>query len=288
MRIAILTDTNSGITAKEAADLGIFSMPMPVIIDETAHYEGLDLSEEELYDAMRAGKDVSTSQPAPKDLLDQWDVLLKEYDQVVYIPMSAGLSGSCITAQGLAQEYEGRVFVVDNRRISVTMRSSVEDAKRMADKGMSAPEIREQLEKTALDATIYLAVDSLEYLKKGGRISSTSAVVGGILKIKPILTIQGENIKLWSRIRGTMKKCQAELLKASMEDWKEKFSDCIPEQLRVGVAGAGLNETEIHEWIDMAREAFPRSRIYYDPLSASVGTHTGPGAVGIGVSFIRK
>lgn len=287
MRVAILTDTNSGITTTEAADLGVFSMPMPVIIGETVHFEGVDLSETELYEAMRSGKEVSTSQPAPKDLLDQWDELLKQYDQVLYIPMSSGLSGSCVTAQGLAQEYEGRVLVVDNHRISVPMRNSVEDAKYFADKGKNAQEIKEYLEKTALDASIYLAVDSLDYLRKGGRISATTAMIGGILKVKPILTIQGENVQMWNRVRGNGKKCRSILLEAIQNDWKKRFPEFTAEQVCICLAGAGLDETEKHELIDMAREAFPKSRIKYDSLAASIGVHTGPGAFGAGITVFR-
>jgi len=285
MSIAILTDTNSGISEKEAKELGIYSMPMPVIIDGITKFEGIDLTEDELYEAIENGIDVKTSQPSPADILSKWEELLKEYDEVVYIPMSSGLSGSCMAAQGLAMDFNDRVQVVDNHRISVTMRSAVKDAKSLADSGWPAIEIKEELESDAYNETIYLAVDSLDCLKKGGRISSTAATIGGILHIKPILTIQGEKIEPWTKLRGTMKKCKAKMLEAVYNDWEERFPEYDAYELRVGVAGAGLSQESIDEWIQMAKEKFPESEVYYDPLSASIGTHTGPGAVGIGVSF---
>lgn len=288
MRVAIVADTNSGINEKEATKLGIHIIPMPVVINGTIFFEGVNLTEEELYKALKEGQDVSTSQPSPADIIDKWDELLKEYDQIVYIPMSSGLSGSCMTASGLAQDYEDRVFVVDNHRISVTMRSSVMDARKMAAEGMDAASIKEKLEKTAFDATIYLAVDSLEYLKKGGRISSAAAAIGGMLKIKPVLTIQGEKIEPWAKVRGAMKRCEEKMLDATYNDWKKRFPEYSANQLRVGVAGAGLDQESIDEWIALAKEKYPESEVYYDPLSASIGTHTGPGAVGIGVSFVRN
>lgn len=287
MGVAIVTDTNSGINEELATELGVFLIPMPVIIDGNIRFEGVDLTEEELYSALRNGQDISTSQPSPGDVMEKWDEVLSSYDEIVYIPMSSGLSGSCLSAQGLATEYEDKVFVVDNHRISVTMKASVLQALNLAKEGKTASEIKDILENVSYDATIYLAVDSLEFLKKGGRVSPAVATIGTLLSIKPILTIQGEKIEPWSKVRGNIRKCEMRMLEAVKKDWSERFSQFREENLMVGVAGAGLSEEQKNEWLNMAKEEFPKAKVYYDPLSASIGTHTGPGAVGIGVSFVK-
>lgn len=284
MKIAILTDTNSGIYEEEAEKMGIFVMPMPVIIEDETFYEGSNLTEEEFLEALTSGKKVSTSQPAPGDLLDTWDDLLKKYDQVVYIPMSSGLSHSCSAAMAIAREYEGRVFVIDNHRISVTLRQSVITAKAMAMEEKDADEIKSFLEAEAFRSSIYISVNTLEYLKKGGRITPAAAMIGSVLNIKPVLTIQGEKLDSFAKVRGNMKKCEQRMMEAVKADIQDRFSDVPEKYLHIGTAGAGLSPEGKREWMEMITKAFPKADVYYNPLSASIATHTGPGAVGLGVS----
>lgn len=284
MKIAILTDTNSGIYEEEAEKMGIFVMPMPVIIEDETFYEGSNLTEEEFLEALTSGKKVSTSQPAPGDLLDTWDDLLKKYDQVVYIPMSSGLSHSCSAAMAIAREYEGRVFVIDNHRISVTLRQSVITAKAMAMEEKDADEIKSFLEAEAFRSSIYVSVNTLGYLKKGGRITPAAAMIGSVLNIKPVLTIQGEKLDSFAKVRGNMKKCEQRMMEAVKADIQDRFSDVPEKYLHIGTAGAGLSPDGKREWMEMITKAFPKADVYYNPLSASIATHTGPGAVGLGVS----
>lgn len=284
MKIAILTDTNSGIYEEEAEKMGIFVMPMPVIIEDETFYEGSNFTEEEFLEALTSGKKVSTSQPAPGDLLDTWDDLLKKYDQVVYIPMSSGLSHSCSAAMAIAREYEGRVFVIDNHRISVTLRQSVITAKAMAMEEKDADEIKSFLEAEAFRSSIYISVNTLEYLKKGGRITPAAAMIGSVLNIKPVLTIQGEKLDSFAKVRGNMKKCEQRMMEAVKADIQDRFSDVPEKYLHIGTAGAGLSPEGKREWMEMITKAFPKADVYYNPLSASIAIHTGPGAVGLGVS----
>ena len=201
MKIAVVTDSNSGITQKEAEKLGIIVLPMPFMINEQVFFEDIDLSQEAFYKRMAEGADITTSQPAPKDVLELWDKLLREYDEIVHIPMSSGLSGSCQTAMMLAEDYGGRVQVVNNQRISVTQRQSALDARDLAAKGYDGAAIKEILERTKFDSTIYITVDTLKYLKKGGRVTPAAAALGTLLRIKPVLTIQGEKLDAFSKAR---------------------------------------------------------------------------------------
>ena len=200
--IAIVTDSNSGILQSEAKELGIFVLPMPFFIDEKLHREEIDLSQEAFYQILSEDGDVSTSQPSPADITDLWDEVLKSYDEIVHIPMSSGLSGSCQTAMMLADDYDGRVHVVDNQRISVTQKLAVFDAVNMVKAGMSAAQIKEKLTEEKLIASIYIMVDTLKYLKKGGRITPAAAMLGTVLKLKPVLTIQGEKLDAYAKVRG--------------------------------------------------------------------------------------
>ncbi|MGN0320751.1 MAG: DegV family protein [Lachnospira sp.] len=284
MKTAVLTDTNSGITVDEAAELGIFVMPMPVIIEDKTYYEGDNLTETQFYDALTSGKKITTSQPAPGDLLDKWDEILRSYEELVYIPMSSGLSNSCSCAIGFAADYDGKVCVADNHRISVTLRESVITAKRMADEGCSAQDIKKALEDEAFNSSIYVSVNTLEYLKKGGRITPAAALLGGVLNIKPILTIQGEKLDSFTKVRGSMKKCEIKMIEAARKDITTRFAEYKMEELHIGTAGAGLNEEEKQEWLRMVSDEFPGADVFYNPLSASIACHTGPGAVGIGVT----
>ena len=199
MKIAIMTDSNSGITQSQAKELGLYVLPMPFTIDGKDYFEDINLTQKEFYEKLREGSDISTSQPSPEAVTDMWDMLLKEYDQVVHIPMSSGLSGSFQTARMLSEDYEGKVEVVNNQRISVTQRQSVLDAKKLAENGMDAGQIREKLEKEKFESSIYITVDTLKYLKKGGRITPAAAALGTLLRIKPVLQIQGEKLDSFAR-----------------------------------------------------------------------------------------
>ena len=286
MKTAVMTDTNSGIHAIEAEELGIYVIHMPVIIDNETFYEGDTISEEDFFAALTGNKQAKTSQPSPGDVMDLWDRILSEgYDELVYIPMSSGLSNSCAAAAGLALEYDSKVEVIDNHRISVTMRESVLQAKALADDGASAKEIKKVLEDDAYQSSIYLTVNTLEYLKKGGRITPAAAMIGTVLSIKPILTIQGEKLDSFAKSRGPMKKAEEKMIAAVKSDLENRFSDHDMSKLHIGAAGAGLSDEEKSQWVGLLKDAFPDTDIFYNPLSASISVHTGPGAVGIGISF---
>lgn len=288
MKTAIITDTNSGITKQEAEAFGIYLIPMPIIIDEEIYYEGVNLTEAGFYKELTGGKDISTSQPSPGDVMDMWKkVLSSGYDEIVHIPMSSGLSNSCASAIGLSKEFNGRVLVADNHRISVTMRESVFEAKRLADSGLSASEIKDYLEKTAYDASIYIAVDTLEFLKKGGRITPAAAALGAVLNIKPILSIQGEKLDAFAKVRG-MKKSRAKMIEALQNDLDTRFKDVDRNRIQLCTAGTALSPEEAEEWRSAVSEAFGGADVYYNPLSLSIGTHTGPGAMGIGLVVVAK
>ena len=189
-KVVVITDSNSGITQKEAKELGIRVLPMPFYIDGEVYYEDITLTQKEFYERLTDDADISTSQPAPADVMELWEEALQEADEVIYIPMSSGLSGSCQTAMMLAEDFDGKVFVVNNQRISITQRQSVLDALEMVADGMSGKEIYDVLMREKLEASIYITVDTLKYLKKGGRITPAAAALGTVLNLKPVLTIQ--------------------------------------------------------------------------------------------------
>lgn len=289
MRTAVMTDSNSGIKPEEGEKIGIYSLSMPVIIDGNVYFEGKDIDEKTFYADMVSGKDVTSSQPSPGDVMDAWDKLLSRgYDEVVYIPMSSGLSTSCHAAMQLAEDYDGKVQVVDDHRISVTMRQSVYDAKWMADNGASAKEIKEVLEKNAYNSVIFLVADDLKYLKKGGRITPAAATLATVLNIKPILTTTGEKFDAIEKVRG-MKKSVAKIL-----DYTEEFVDKMLKEydiskIRIGAAGTFTSKEAANEWYEQVKQRFGNVKdIYYDPLSFSICCHTGPDAVGIGISVILR
>ncbi len=286
MSTAIMTDSNSGIHTREAEDLGIFSIPMPVIIDDQTYFEGTTISEKDFYRALCSDKSVSTSMPSPGDLIDMWDMILSSgYDELVYIPMSSGLSNSCHAAARLSQDYEGHVLVVDAHRVSVTQRESVLTAIRLSKDGLSGREIKDHLEKEAYNASIYIAVNTLEYLKRGGRVTAAAAALATALNIKPILTIQGERPDSFSKARS-MKKAVEKMVEAIKKDVAARFPGALPEHLHIGTAGTILSREEIEERQKIVKEAFPGSEVYYDPLSLSLGCHIGPHAYGVGVSYV--
>ena len=286
-RTAIVTDSNSGITQAEAKKLGITVLPMPFFINEELFFEEVTLSQDEFYRHLEEDSNISTSQPAPGNVTDLWDKLLQDYETIVHIPMSSGLSNSCETALGLANDYEGKVAVVDNHRISITLKASVIEAKQMADSGMSAKEIKQDLEARAYDSSIYIAVDTLTYLKKGGRVTPAGAALGTVLNIKPVLTIQGGKLDAFAKIRG-MKKCRIRMVDAIVDDYKTRFNGADLSRVRVDAAGAGLTPEEIAEWKSLISQAFPGVDVQYDLLSLSVSAHIGPGTYGIGISIVRS
>lgn len=280
--VAIMTDSNSGITQAEAKELGVFVQPMPFYINEKLYYEDISLNQSQFYEALEDENAlISTSMPALGDIEDSWDELLEQYDKIVFIPMSSGLSGTCMATMALAEDmYEGRVFVVNNQRISVTLRQSVIDAKEMADKGWEADKIKEYLEETKFDSSIYITVDTLKYLKKGGRITPAAAAVGTILKIKPVLQIQGEKLDAYAKAKG-YKRAKEIMLAAIERDIKERF--CMDDRrgdLWIAVAYSG-NEEEGMKWKEEVQAVYPKNEIVMNPLSLSVACHIGPGALAI-------
>ena len=286
MKTAIMTDTNSGITKNIAEELGIYVIHMPIIIDETTFYENDTITEEEFFCALSSDKHITTSQPSPGDVIELWDQILTEgYNELVYIPMSSGLSNSCAAATGYSQDYNGKVQVVDNHRISTTMYESVLHAREMSSHGASAKEIKTALESDAYNSSIYVAVNTLDYLKKGGRITPTAALLGTVLSIKPILTIQGEKLDSYTKIRGSIKRAEEKMILAIQSDLKKRFADQDMSKLHIGAAGAGLTTVQQEEWLTLLRNNFPEADVFYTPLSASISVHTGPGAVGVGISF---
>ena len=279
MKIAIATDTNSGITAMEGEKLGVFVLAMPVNLEETIHYEGIDITSEQLYDAMRQHRDVSTSQPSPGQLMELWDgILAKGYDEIVYIPMSSGLSGSCQSAALFAQDYDGRVQVVDNHRISVTQKESVISALRLVEQGYDAGQIRDFLEKHAYDASIYITVDSMEYLKKGGRVTPAAATLATVLNLKPVLTIQGDKLDAFAKVRG-MKLAESKMIDALHQDRAERFRDVPEFRLLIETAGTLENEALAESWRQQVQAEFPFARVSYANLPCSIACHVGMNSV---------
>ena len=279
-RIAIATDSNSGITQAQGRELGVFVLPMPFYINDELFLEDITLTQEQFYQRLAEDADVKTTQPAPGDVVELWDKILADYDQVVYIPMSSGLSSSYETAQMLAQDYEGKVFVVNNQHISVTQRRSVLDAKKLAEAGWSAGQIRDTLEATKFDSDIYITVDTLKYLKKGGRCTPAAAAIGTVLGLKPVLRIKGEKLDSFAKARG-WKAAKKTMLDTARKVMDTDFADCHgPADLHIAVAYTSTRE-EAEAWRAELEEAFPGYDIHMDPLSLSVACHIGPGALAV-------
>ena len=279
-KVAIVTDSNSGITQSQALAFGIRVLPMPFYINEKMYYEDIDLSQEQFYQMLASGANISTSQPVVANVLDLWDELLTSYDQVVHIPMSSGLSGSCETATALAVDYDGRVEVVNNQRISVTQRQSVLDALKLAGEGTRAQEIKKILEDTKYDSSIYIMVNTLDYLKKGGRITPTAAAIGTLLKLKPVLQIQGEKLDAYAKARS-VKQAKNLMIKAMQHDFVERFgSDEQGTGMYLQLAYTG-DRREAERFCQEVRQIFPKQDIVMDPLSLSVSCHIGPGALAV-------
>lgn len=277
--VAIVTDSNSGITQKDAAELGIRVLPMPFYIDEKLYFEDITLTQEAFYQKLASDADISTSQPTPADVTGLWDELLERYDQIVYIPMSSGLSGSCEMAMMLSNDYAGRVFVVDNQRISVTQRQSVLDAMELARAGLGAQEICDVLLRERLEASIYITVDTLKYLKKGGRVTPAGAAIGTVLQIKPVLQIQGAKLDAFAKARG-WKSAKKIMLDAMEKDLNGRFAG-----RKVHLSGAyTCSDGEAQEWKREIESRFPGYDVWMDRLSLSVACHIGAGAMAIACS----
>ncbi len=278
-KVAIVSDTNCGITLDEAKELGIYLITMPFFVDGEEYFEYRTMNHQMFFEKLRAGAEVSTSMPSPADLFDTWENLLDEYDEVVYIPMSSGLSGSCYAAVGFAEDFDGKVQVVDNKRISVIMKQAVLEAKYMADKGMAAAEIKEYLEKDGLNSAVYVAVDTLEYLKKSGRVTPAAAAIGSVLNIKPVLQIQGGKLDAYKKVRGMNQAMKAmfEGIRAEMET---RF---LGKEIVIRAAYSG-DETVRDNWANAIKKEFPDMEIVMDKLPISICCHTGEGAMGIGIT----
>ena len=282
-KVAIMTDSNSGITQADAKKLGVYVIPMPFMIGEETYFEDISLTQEAFYEKLKGGDDISTSQPSPEQVMNMWDEILKEYDQIVHIPMSSGLSGSCQTATMLASEdeYEGKVFVVDNQRISVTQRQSVIDAKMLADAGKSGEEILEKLMEVKMHSSIYIMLDTLYYLKKGGRITPAAAALGTLLKLKPVLQIQGEKLDAFAKARTT-NQAKTIMINAIKNDIENRFGGSN-ENVHFEIAYTyDLDGAKV--WKKEVEDAFPGCEVHMDPLSLSVACHIGPGAIAVAVS----
>ena len=285
MKVAIITDSNSGITQEEGKQLGIRIVPMPFMINGEEYLEDITLTQQEFYAKLGEGSDISTSQPSPESIMALWDEVLEEYDEIVHIPMSSGLSGSCQTAMMLAEDYDGKVEVVNNQRISVTQRQSALDAKELAAKGMCAAEIKEKLEAVKFDSSIYITLDTLKYLKKGGRITPAAAALGTLLRLKPVLTVQGEKLDGFAKAR-TMKQAKSIMVAAITKDLEERFGDRTGKNVHLAVAHTD-NQEEADEFAKELRELFPATgEIVIAPLSLSVSCHIGPGSLAVACSKV--
>lgn len=279
-KIAIVTDSNSGITQDMGREMGISVIPMPFYINEKLYLEGITLSQEDFYKRLENDENISTSQPSPADVCGLWDTLLKTHDEIVHIPMSSGLSASCSTAMALARDYDGRVQVVDNQRISVTQRQSVLDALNLREAGKSAAEIKAVLEAEKMESSIYITLETLKYLKKGGRITPAAAAIGTVLNLKPVLQIQGEKLDAYSKARGK-KQAKRTMLKAVKQDWEERFGSYAEKgEMCLEAAYAG-NPEEAEEFKKEIQEIFPGQEIDMYPLSLSIACHIGYGALAV-------
>ncbi len=280
--VAILTDTNSGIFAERAKEMGIFVISMPFFLDGQLYYEGDTISMDSFFEQMKSNPQMEfkTSMPSPGYITEVWKKLLETHDEVVYIPMSSGLSASCSVAQGLSEDFDGKVQVVDNQRISLTQYSSVMDAINLKEAGKNALEIKTILEDQKFQSSIYIMVDTLDYLKKGGRVTPGAALLGGFLRIKPVLQIQGEKLDSLAKARG-IKAAKNIMIKALKEDLEGRFSN-ISDEMELFISYSYQSKETVDQWIQEVRDAFPGYTVTGDPLSLVISCHTGPGALGIG------
>ena len=281
-KIAIVTDSNSGIRQSQSEVLGISIIPMPFNFDDKTFLEDISLTQEQFYEQLGSGANISTSQPSPEYVLNLWDILLKEYDEIVHIPMSSSLSSTCDTATVLASDYNGKVQVVNNQRISVTQRQSVLDALALRAEGKDAAQIKDILEKEKFESSIYITVDTLKYLKKGGRITPAAAALGTLLKIKPVLQIQGGKLDAFAKAR-TIKQAKSIMIKAITNDFANRFGDSTASNIHISIAHTA-NEALAEEFKEELLTLFPNHEIVVNPLSLSVACHIGPGALAVACS----
>ena len=281
MRIAVVTDSNSGITQKQAKEMEVFVLPMPFMIDGETYFEDITLTQEDFYKRLGEDADISTSQPSPESVMNLWDDVLKDYDQLVHIPMSSGLSGSCETAMMLAEDekYEGKVFVVNNQRISVTQLQSVKDAKLLISQGADAAKVKKRLEETKFDSSTFVTVDTLKYLKKGGRITPAAAMLGTLLKIKPVLSIFGEKLDAYAKAR-TMKQAKLIMMNAIRKELETRLRDPECRHTHLAIAHT-QNEEAAVEFMKEVQETYPEADIFIAPLSLSISCHIGPGCLAL-------
>lgn len=278
-KIAIVTDSNSGITQKQAKEMGVYVLPMPFMIDNETFFEDITLSQKEFYEKLASGADVVTSQPSPDSVMKLWDELLQDYEEIVHIPMSSGLSGSCQSALMLAADYEGRVQVVNNQRISVTQRQSALDALALVEKGMDAAQIKQFLEEDKFNSSIYIMLDTLYYLKKGGRITPAAAALGTILRLKPVLQIQGEKLDAFAKAR-TASQGKSMMINAIRGDMEKRFGGARKDNIWLQIAYTYDLDAAI-QLRDEVAEQFPGFDINMDPLSLSIACHIGPGSLAV-------
>lgn len=287
MKTAIITDSNSGITQATAKELGILVVPMPVLIDGEQYYEDLTLSQEQFYEKLKSNANISTSQPNPVDVGEIWAEALKTHDAVVYIPMSSGLSETCHTLSHYAEteeQFKGKVFVADNQRISITQRQSVMDAIKLANDGKSAEEIYKYLTETKMQSSIYIMVDTLKYLKKGGRCTPAVYLIGTLLKIKPVLQIQGEKLDQYAKVT-TLNKAKTTMINAIRSDFEKRFKGLLEAGKMTLAVAHTENFSEAEKFKEEIKEAFPDVEFTFtDPLSLSVSCHIGPGALAVACS----
>ncbi|MBR0307103.1 MAG: DegV family protein [Lachnospiraceae bacterium] len=283
--IGIITDSHSGITQEEAKQLGIWVLPMPFYIDGECYLEGINLTREEFFEKLEGGSAIATSQPSPADVCDVWDWALKEFEKVLYLPLSSGLSGSCETAMALArdEQYEGKILVVDHGQISTPLHQMVLDTLELIEKGFSAEQIKEILESGKDRMMIYIGVETLEYLKRGGRVTPAAAAIGSVLNIKPVLKLETGKLDSFKKCRG-FSKVKKTMIEAMKQEMDTKFADALADgQLRL-LAASSADKEETENWVKEIEDAFPGMKVFCDPLSLGVSCHTGAGALGIGCS----
>ena len=281
-KIAIVTDSNSGLKPSEVEGRNIYIVPMPFLIDGEEYFEGINLDNDGFYEKLNSGSSVSTSQPSIFSIQNLWDELLKKYDHIIYMPMSSGLSGSCHAAVMLSEEYDGKVHVVDNHRISVTMRQSVLDALELSKAGLDGKAIKEKLEEIKGESSIYIMVDTMHYLKKGGRVTPAAAALGTLLRIKPVLSIQGEKLDLFSKAR-TVKNAKTTMIAQIKKEFEERFNSPDGANMHLAVAYTCDKEAAT-QWKEEVEAEFPGCEVVMSPLSLSVSCHIGPGAIAIACS----
>ena len=283
MRTAIITDSNSGIFEQEARQLGIYTVPMPVILDGETCYEGTTLTHTEFFGRLKQKAQASTSQPAPQNVIRVWEQAVSDgYDEIVYIPMSSGLTGGVQTAKLLAEDYPGTVYVVDNHRIAITQRHSVQDAIVLRDQGRTGAQIKARLEETAYASLVYVGVQDLEFLRRGGRITPAAQTMGTLLKLKPLLVIRGDKLDAYAKVRG-VRQCMEREIRA-MHDFSEELKG-KGRPVYISAAGSFAEDADAAAWYQMVQAAFPEDKVDYDPLTFSVSCHVGPDAFGMGVSI---